>query len=242
MGVHNMAKTNIHIIGVGYEAQPIISVLRSSLPCDRVHLLWNQDKKGTIAQSKNTIVETLISNGFREEDVMAEEIDAFDFQKILNHVMAISQIEKNRAAKTGTKVQFFVNITHGTRLVSGALCTASMMIGAQMYYLKERDENTDNHGLDDLIIRIPIPKIPDIDKMRTKRREFLKMVCDNDEGHTISELAEKFSSKQNVNQFVKYFEGNNMVERIHEGRCVRIKATELGKMASNWLIIDQQQD
>ncbi len=235
-----MATVNVHIIGVGFDPQPIINILRSSLPCDRVHLLWNDNDE--IASSKNKIIETFVLNGFSEEDIIAEEVDAYDFQKILNHVMLISQIEKNRAVKEGTKVQFFINITHGTRLVSGALCTAAMMIGAQMYYLRVQDENTNNLCLDERIIRIPIPKIPDIDRMTTKRREFLKMVCDNTEGPMVSELAEKFGTKQNVNQFVKYFEGNNMVERVHEGRCVRIRATELGKMASNWLIVDQQQD
>ncbi len=233
-----MASVNVHIIGVGYDPQPIINILRSSLPCDRIHLLWNNDSK--IAESKEKIVETFISNGFAAEDIIPEEIDVYDFQKILNHIMLISQIEKNRASETGTKVQFFLNITHGTRLVSGALCTAAMIIGANMYYLKERDENTSNCSIDDMIIRVPIPKIPDIDKLTTKRREFLKMVCNDKEGPTVSELAENFGSKQNVNQFVSYFEQNNMVERIHEGRFVRIRATELGKMASNWLIVDKK--
>lgn len=229
-----MATTNVHIIGVGYDPQPIINILRSSLPCDRIHLLWNSDPK--ITASKNKIVDTLISNGFQPEDVMAEEIDVFDYQKVLNCVMLISQIEKNRGTDTNTRVQFFLNITHGTRLVTGALCTAAMMIGAQMYYLKERDEATDHLSINDLIIKVPIPRIPDLDKLTDKRRKFLKMVCNETNGLTVSELAMEFSSKQNVNQFVGYFEDNNLVERIHEGKNVRIKATELGKMAANWLI------
>ena len=229
-----MATTNVHIIGVGYDPQPIINILRSSLPCDRIHLLWNSDPK--IAASKNKIVDTLISNGFQPEDVMAEEIDVFDYQKVLNCVMLISQIEKNRGTDTNTRVQFFLNITHGTRLVTGALCTAAMMIGAQMYYLKERDDATDHLSINDLIIKVPIPRIPDLDKLTDKRRKFLKMVCNETNGLTVSELALEFSSKQNVNQFVGYFEENNLVERIHEGKSVRIKATELGKMAANWLI------
>ena len=87
-----MATTNVHIIGVGYDPQPIINILRSSLPCDRVHLLWNADPK--IAASKEKIVNTLVSNGFQPEDVMAEEVDVFDYQKVLNYIMLISQIER----------------------------------------------------------------------------------------------------------------------------------------------------
>lgn len=229
-----MATTNVHIIGVGYDPQPIINILRSSLPCDRVHLLWNADPK--IAASKEKIVNTLVSNGFQPEDVMAEEVDVFDYQKVLNYIMLISQIEKNRAIDTNTRVQFYLNITHGTRLVTGALCTAAMMIGAQMYYLKERDDDTNNLGINDLIIRIPTPKVPDMDKLTDKRRKFLKMICNEPDGLTVSELAEEFSTKQNVNQFVGYFESNNLVERVHEGKSVRIRPTELGRMAANWLI------
>ncbi|WP_400238778.1 HFX_2341 family transcriptional regulator domain-containing protein [Methanomethylophilus alvi] len=229
-----MATTNVHIIGVGYDPQPIINILRSSLPCDRVHLLWNADPK--IAASKEKIVNTLVSNGFQPEDVMAEEVDVFDYQKVLNYIMLISQIEKNRAIDTNTRVQFYLNITHGTRLVTGALCTAAMMIGAQMYYLKERDDDTNNLSINDLIIRIPTPKVPDLDKLTDKRRKFLKMICNESDGLTVSELAEEFSTKQNVNQFVGYFESNNLVERVHEGKSVRIRPTELGRMAANWLI------
>ena len=229
-----MATTNVHIIGVGYDPQPIINILRSSLPCDRVHLLWNPDSK--IAASKERIVSTLTNNGFHPDDVKTEEVDVFDYQKVLNSIMLISQIEKNRAEQAGTRVQFYLNITHGTRLVTGALCTAAMMIGAQMYYLKERDENTDHLSIDDLIIRVPIPRVPDLDKLTDKRRKFLKMICSEANGLTVSELAEEFSSKQNVNQFVGYFENNNLVERIHEGKSVRIVPTELGRMAANWLI------
>ncbi len=229
-----MASTNVHIIGVGYDPQPIISVLRSSLPCDRVHLLWNDESK--ITASKNTVVDTLIKNGFQPEDVITEEVEVFDYQKILNNIMLIAQIEKERAEKTNTRVQFYLNITHGTRLVTGALCTAAMMIGAQMYYLKEKDTTAVNSSINDLLIRVPIPRIPDLDKLTDKRRKFLKMICAEKDGLTVSQLAEEFSSKQNVNQFVGYFEDNNLVERIHEGKCVRIKATELGLMASNWLI------
>ena len=229
-----MATTNVHIIGVGYDPQPIINILRSSLPCDRVHLRWNAAP--TIAASKEKSVNTLISNGFQREDVMAEEVDVFDYQKVLNYIMLISQIEKNRAIDTNTRVQFYLNITHGTRLVTGALCTAAMMIGAQMYYLKERDDDTNNLSINDLIIRIPTPKVPDLDKLTDKRRKFLKMICNESDGLTVSELAEEFSTKQNVNQFVGYFESNNLVERVHEGKSVRIRPTELGRMAANWLI------
>ncbi len=53
---------------------------------------------------------------------------------------------------------------------------------------------------------------------------------------TVAQLLTEFSSKQNVNQYVAFFEENNLVERIHEGKAVRIKVTELGRMVTNWLI------
>lgn len=230
-----MPTTNIHIIGVGYDPKPIISILRSNLPCDRVHLLWNKDER--IEASKNAILDAFITSGFAAEDILAEEVDVYDYQKILNHVMLISELEKKRAAQIGNRLQFYMNITHGTRLVTGAICTAAMMVGAEMYYLRERKTESDKTlGVNDLLIRVPTPRVPDLDKMTDKRRKFLKMVCSEVDGLTVSELAKEFSSKQNVNQFVGYFEDNNLVERIHEGKSVRIRATELGKMAANWLI------
>ena len=105
-----------------------------------------------------------------------------------------------------------------------------------MYYLQERKEGMEHLSMDELIIRIPVPKIPDLDKLTSKRRKFLKRVCSQPEGVSVSELSTEFKSKQNVNQFVGYFEYNNLVERVREGQYVRIRATELGMMASNWLI------
>lgn len=228
-----MATSNIHIIGVGYKPMPILNALRSDLPSDRIHLLWNQSPE--IVDSKNYIVRALLENGFREEDVICNEVDVFDYQKILDLIMLITQIEKRRCAESDLKVHFYFNITHGTRLVTGALCTAAMIVGAQMYYLREKGDS-EELGINDLLMRIPVPRIPDLDKLTEKRRRFLKMVCSEEEGMTVSRLAEEFSSKQNVNQFVGFFETNNLVERVHHGKNVRIKATELGRMAANWLI------
>lgn len=150
--------------------------------------------------------------------------------------MTITQKEKDLAQSMKIGIQFYLNITHGTRLVTGALCTAALMIGAEMYYLKQKDSDSENCGINDLKIRIPTPRIPDLDKMTDNRRRFIKMVCSETNGVTIKQLADEFGSKQNVNQYVCYFEENNFIERIHEGRFVRIKATELGRMAANWLI------
>lgn len=229
-----MASINIHITGVGYDPAPVISILKSGLPCDKIHLLWNPDK--TITESKDAIISALDNAGYGEEDAIAHEVNAYDYQSILNTVMLIAQSEKEKYPGSDRRVCFYLNITHGTRLVTGALCTAAMLLGAQMYYLQERKGGMESMSIDELIIRIPVPKIPDLDKLTSKRREFLKRVCSQPEGVLVSELSAEFKSKQNVNQFVGYFEYNNMVERIREGQYVRIKATELGMMASNWLM------
>lgn len=229
-----MASINIHITGVGYDPAPVINILKSGLPCDKVHLLWNPDKR--ITESKDAIVSALNSAGYGDEDAIAHEVDVYDYQVILNTIMLIAQSEKEKCSDSDRKVCFYLNITHGTRLVTGALCTAAMLLGAQMYYLQERKEGMEHLSMDELIIRIPVPKIPDLDKLTSKRRKFLKRVCSQPEGVSVSELSTEFKSKQNVNQFVGYFEYNNLVERVREGQYVRIRATELGMMASNWLI------
>lgn len=227
-----MESSNIHILGVGYQSAPIISILKSGLPMDRVYLLWNRNEK--IESSKDDVVSAFLSVDFTQDDVIPQEVDAFDYQDVLNNVMIIARKEKDIAEADGRKVMFYINITHGTRLITGALCTASLMLGAQMYYLKENEGGTSS--VNDLLIKVPAPKIPDLDKLTTKRREFLKRVCDNKNGHTVSELAMEFNTKQNVNQYVGYFESINLVRRVHEGKGVRIIPTELGNMAVSWLL------
>ena len=225
---------NIHFIGVGYDPVPILEVLKSNLPCDRICLLWNNEPK--IVDSKNRIVRNLMEGGFDQDDIVTQKVDAFDYNDILNNIMKITLAEKKRSAEIGCKAQFFFNITHGTRLDTAALSTAAMIVGSQMYYYKERDDSTAHISTNNLIIRIPVPKMPDLDKLTTQRRRFLKMVCSKEDGATVNELSGAFNSKQNVNQFVGFFEENKFVERIRDGKYVRIKATDLGKMAANWIL------
>ncbi len=229
-----MTSINIHITGVGYEPTPVIDVLKSGLPCDKVHLLFNEDER--ITNSKDRIVSALKGAHYNDDDVVAHKVNVYDYQAILRTVMLIAQSEKENNQNSERKICFYMNITHGTRLTTGALCTAAMMLGAQMYYLQERKEGTKDMSINDLLIRIPVPKIPDLDKLTSKRREFLKRVSSEPEGVPIIKLSTEFGSKQNVNQFVGYFEYNNLVERVREGQYVKIRVTELGRMASNWLL------
>jgi len=228
-----MSTLNIHIIGVGYKPEPILKIIRSDMPCDRIHLLWNEETK--ITEAKEKIVSTLKEMGFDDDNLITNKVDAFDYQDILNKIMVICQQEKIKADDSDNKVRFFFNMTHGTRLMTGAMSTASLLIGGQLYYLKEEKER-ESVSINDLIIKIPAPKIPSLDSLTEERRRFLKKVCENKNGLTVSDLAIDFKSKQNVNQFVGFFEENNLVERRREGRNTRIVATEIGMMAVQWLI------
>ena len=228
-----MSTLNIHIIGIGYKAEPVLKIIRSDMPCDKIHLLWNEETK--ITEAKEKIVSALEKMGFDNNDIKTNEVDAFDYQDILNKIMTICQKEKRSSNESGNKVKFYFNMTHGTRLMTGAMSTASLLIGGQLYYLKEEKEG-ESISINDLIIKIPAPKIPSLDSLTEERRRFLTKVCENKNGLTVSELASDFKSKQNVNQFVGFFEDNNLVERIREGRNTRIRATEIGTMAVQWLI------
>ena len=240
-----MGTRHVHITGVGYDPNPIIKVMRSGLACDRLHLLWNDEdndpiKGQSIRRTKDEIIETLRSSLSEEGALCEHKTDVSDYKAVLETVMRIADMEKRSAEEDGVKVEFHMNITHGTRFVSGAMCTASLILGAELYYFKERDESTKNAPLDDLITTIPTPNIPDVMEMTPKRREFLKRICEEPNGNGVmfSELATEFKSKQNANQFVRYFKENKMVVVVKEdgNKSVRVVPTEIGMMVSGWLI------
>ena len=240
-----MGTRHVHITGVGYDPNPIIKVMRSGLACDRLHLLWNDEdddpiKGQSIKITKDEIIETLRSSLSEEGALCEHKTDVSDYKAVLETVMRIADMEKRSAEEDGVKVEFHMNITHGTRFVSGAMCTASLILGAELYYFKERDESTKNAPLDDLITTIPTPNIPDVMEMTPKRREFLKRICEEPNGNGVmfSELATEFKSKQNANQFVRYFKENKMVVVVKEdgNKSVRVVPTEIGMMVSGWLI------
>lgn len=234
MVTNNRHTRSVHFIGVGYKPEPVTDIWRSNLPFDRIYLLWNEDKDGKITESKNTIVKKL-SSLYHDDEIIPIKVDAFDYENILDTVLNTAIREKEDSMAKGYNVDFYCNITHGTRLMTGALCTAASFLKAVTYYFKEGDPGS-SESTNDRIIRINTARIPDAERLTGRRREFLREVCSDENGKTVSELALKFDSKQNVNQYVAFFVENNLMTKEKDKRFTRIKATNDGRMVNNWLM------
>jgi len=52
---------------------------------------------------------------------------------------------------------------------------------------------------------------------------------------SVASLSSEFRSKQNVNQHIRFFAENNMVQKRYEGRNIIIEPTPIGRVAAGWL-------
>ena len=220
---------SIHIASVGFVHGPITKILGSGIQCDRIHLLWNDNPK--IIFNLNIVRERFNNAGYSDEMIVCHEIDPLDYTGTLSTVMRIVSEDKGYY---GNKTDFFINITMGTSVITASLCTAAFMSGSQMYYKLDENKLPDNTPKDGVFVMVPSPKLPDLETMSPKRKEFLKQI-ERDQPCPIGSLS-NFGTKQNINQFINYFVKANLVERKHEGRNVLIKLTDLGKMVCRWII------
>lgn len=220
---------SVHIASVGFVHEPITGILGSGIQCDRIHLLWNDHP--LVAKNLKISVERFISTGYSEEQIVCHEIDPLDYTGTLKTVVKIVSEDKNRF---GNKTEFFINITLGTSVITASLCTAAFMSGSQMYYKLDEKKLPADTPKDGVFIMIPTPKLPDLESMSSKRKEFIKQIEKN-QPCSIQSLSD-FGSKQNINQFINYFVKANLVKREHDGRTVNIRLTDLGAMVCQWII------
>lgn len=221
---------NVHICPVGFYSEPVTAVLGSGFASDRFYLLYNKHEKCIAALNKiHSIFE---SAGIIDiEDV---EIDAFDYGNNLTTLMLIYNKEAVPAdGEPDPDVHFFINFTSGTNITAGACCSAAYFMGATLYYVKDKGQFPELTK-DELIQRIPIPRIPDMNKMKKTARDILSTIAEND-GIGMEELAEAMSSSpQKINHHLNNFVEWGLVTKRREGRRVVMTATPQGRLFVSW--------
>jgi len=226
---------HVHICSVGYEPGAILPVFGSDMPVDKVYLLWNEksstgsneDNVEKIRKSKEEIESKVKGLG---KECQCEIINPFDYYSIVETVIRVARAEKEKSKD----VKLYSNFTSGTSIVRGAMCTSSYFIGAELYYVMDPKYLADNPRAEGQILRIPTPKIPDIERMGIRSQEILKYISKHDDYISISSL-EEFGSKQRVNYHIKCLIDAELIERKHDKGRTQVRIKPLGKMVSEWI-------
>lgn len=157
---------NIHICSLGWSHEPILEpILGGGLPCDKLYLLWNDKKE--INETLDAVKEK-ISNANDKIAIEKKEVDPLDFLSVIIAVKEISDKEGSEETK------LYINISLGTRIITGALSEVSCLVGAQRYYYVARDLRGPNASPEDCVIQINNTKIPEIEKIKGVQRKIIK--------------------------------------------------------------------
>jgi CRISPR locus-related DNA-binding protein len=227
---------NVHIAPIGTQSdEHIRRAVHGKTPVDKLYLIPTKESYEKAIKLKEDLENTLSS--LKIEIKMLEEqgrkrfIDPFNLNDIVAAILQIANAEK------GNKL--FVNITGGTNLMAGGATTAAYLTGATIYYIKKQQEN---ERLEDIIIKIPVPKIP-LYKYGEIRVKILKIIAEK--GGRINkakELARELDiAPQTVSYHLKELEKSGLVKVImdeNNRRQKQYEITENGKLIATLFEVD----
>ncbi|WNY22949.1 hypothetical protein MmiHf6_02430 [Methanimicrococcus hongohii] len=218
----------IHICPVGFYPEPILAVFRSNLPCDKFYLLYNEHNE---VLSALAIVEDSM-NRIGQKNIEKVCVDPYNYADVVAKILSIHHKEK----KNDVNTEFYINFTSGTNVVAGACCSASYFIGATLYYIMDARQYPELSSKE-LIKIIPVPKIPDMEKMKPFSKNLLLSICEKENGIMMEELSRitEGSTPQRLNHYLTKFIESGLVLKKKEGRNTIVIPTEQGKMFSTWV-------
>lgn len=158
---------HVHICNMGKNVDPSVAVTHSNIPIDKVYLLGSKDIRGRVGEkyylelkeAEKTAVDILKNNGVRNVEV--REVESWDFESTIDVILDIAATERQNRGD----VKFHINFTSGTHIMSGAACCAAFYIGANLYYIMNKEDHGDLTAEEELKL-FNIPSLPDVSKIK----------------------------------------------------------------------------
>ena len=223
---------HIHIASVGGGTDNVIIGFNAVSSIDKLYLIASRQRK----HSAEDLEKRMVKLGF---DCHTIVVSGFDFQEVVDAIYWIYGENVDRK-----NVRYTINITGGTNLMAAAACSTAFFIKAEIYYVMydrdkaERGEEQD--PIDERVIQIPTPKIPNVNGLGSRTREILEYILDNDSPDLTSvEVAEAFGISRMALKYhtdVLKREGIITVEKWERNnRLSRISLTQEGRMVAGWI-------
>ncbi len=171
---------HVHICNMGKNVDPSVAVTRSNLPIDKVYLLGSKDIRGRVGEkyylelkdAEKKAINILKSNGVKSIEV--KEVESWDLESTIDAILDIASKERQNR----DDVKFHINFTSGTHIMSGAACCAAFYIGADLYYIMNKEDHGDLTAEEELKL-FNIPSLPDVSKIKGFTKESLLAIEKN---------------------------------------------------------------
>jgi DNA-binding MarR family transcriptional regulator len=214
---------NVHVALVGNKVEPILTGIRLYSAIDKLYLLHSQETKDKAQEIKIKL------DAFGIKRIVFRTIDPFSMNSTVN---AMTEIAKEESSNN-----IFVNITGGTNLMAGAACAASYFIGAQPYYVLDQTK-LPNRRSKDLLVEIPVPKIPYHNALEQTQLKILQLIDNKGDKAFNKVIREEINmSPQAFSYNVKQLVKKNLIVMTTDEfntRSKKLRLTDAGKLVFSW--------
>ncbi|MBR4504961.1 MAG: helix-turn-helix transcriptional regulator [Candidatus Methanomethylophilaceae archaeon] len=182
---------HIHLSFAGKTPDPTLNTVKA-IPgaIDRVVLLYSVSEDGIYKSTARTLEEKLGEMGYECESRI---IKPFDFLNIVDVIYGVYE----EYSGADNKAKFSVDITSGTNLMSAAACNTAFFMDSDVYYIMDRRIFKDR-PLEELLVKIPSPKIPDAKRLGGLSLDMLRFIAEEqDQCREVcnADIARKFGMK-----------------------------------------------
>ena len=178
---------HIHIAFAGNSIESTLNVIRKAA-ADRVVILYGSFDEKSTYKDKAEAIKNAVENMNGKCEI--HRIKILDF---LNIVDAIYDVYEEYSKEPGNT--FSVDITRGTNLMTAAACSTAFFTGAKVYYSQDATK-VKCDSLNDLVIEIPSPKIPNIQNIGEETIDVLRYIeecSENNSPVTNAEIGKRIS-------------------------------------------------
>lgn len=219
---------HIHIATVGGGTQNVITGFNAVSSIDILYLIYSRDRKHS--------AEGLMKK-FNDMGIVCHitEVSGFVFQEVVDAIYAIYGENVNEK-----NLRYTMNITGGTNLMAAAACSTAFFIKAEIYYVMYDREKEVQDPIEERVVRIPTPKIPNVNGLGAFTREVLEYILDNDGPDLTSvKVTEEFGyTRMAMAHHIKILknEGIITVDKWQKNnRLSHIILTQEGRMVAGWI-------
>ena len=167
---------HVHLAFAGKVPDPTLNTIKA-IPSaiDKVVLLYSKSDDDVYKKTTEILEEKLGEMGY---DCESKIIRAFDFLNIVDTIYGVYE----RYADADRNTRFSVDITNGTNLMSAAACNTAFFMNADVYYMMDR-RIFDDKPLEELLVTIPSPKIPDAKRLGELSIDMLRFIAEEQDRH-----------------------------------------------------------
>jgi len=180
-----------HLAFAGKDPDPTMNAIKA-IPgaIDRVILLYSKTDDKVYERTTETLTEKLNEMGY---DCESRIIKPFDFLNIVDTIYSVFE----QYSEDDEKAKFSIDITNGTNLMSAAACNTAFFMNSEVYYMMDQRRFV-NKPLEELLVTIPSPKIPDVKHLGELSLDMLRFIAEEQDYHhevCNVDVARKFGMK-----------------------------------------------